>query len=222
MAFVHHGIYLVKNEEPFQKNEWNRESQKYEKSPWEFKTKTTHPLLCVCKIESHGPYYTTPAYGIVRMHILNPYSQFANKTDKCPHMQLTVNVCRGEISGNRKDFTEEDFMYCGTETDVQYQWYPIKNATEIFKRWEENVIQNGWFTPQLNPSYKTKAEKQRNTAKDFFGNTVKVGDKVAYVCLSGYRYISTGSVTNITDQSIVVDNHYAAPYEYVIKCPAGF
>lgn len=221
MAFEHHGIYLVKNEEPFQKNVWNGKA--YEKTPWEFKTKMTHPLICLCKIESHGPYYTNPAYDIVRMYVLNPYSQFANKTDKCPHMQLTVNICQGEISGNRKDFTEEDFMYCGTETDVQYQWYSIRNSTEIFKRWEENVIQNGWFTPQLNPKYKTKAEKQRNTAKDFFGNTVKVGDKVAYVVLSGYRQFTTGSVTNITDQSIVVDGgRYSAPYGYVIKCPEGF
>lgn len=222
MAFVHHGIYLLKNEEVFQKSNWNYNLQKSVPSPWEFKTKGTHPILCLCSVENQSGWYTNPPATVVRMYILNPDSQFANKTDKAPFSSLTVVFVQGEYRDEKPAFREENFMYCGTETDIQQTWYGIRNKNEIFKRWEENVIQNGWFTPELNPKFKSKAEKQRATAQDFFGNTVKIGDKVAYVVLSGYQHFTTGSVTRITDKSIVVDAHYAAPYGYVIKCPENF
>lgn len=221
-GWVDKGIYLLKNEVVAQPHHWAYEKQNYVPVSFRFKVKTIRPVLYYCTVrESYGDFRVT-------LNRINSVNQFENQ-QYAPRESLSVSFSEGRkpyySSCPEIAFTPDDFIFLGVEEKVSGNyWRPFSNtdAPQILKWWEGEAIAKGYFTPSENPLFKSKADKERETAKDFFGQDVKRGDTVAYVVLTGYQRIHTGQVTNITVDNFVIDKSYTAPHSYVIKCPEGF
>ena len=216
------GIYLLKNEEVAMVRDWTGKVY-----PIKWKVKNIRPILYFCTIERHFE------YARIVLRLINPSSQFTDKTTHAPHYRIYVEYyANGKVyygSLNNQLFSSDDFTFLGIEESIKPDYWGGFNTSvdKAMKKWEEVATLQGHFTPRINPDYKSKKERALATHKDFFGQEVKVGDQVAYVILSSYQRIHTGVVSNITDKSFVIKagigpGFYAAPHDYVIKCPEGY
>lgn len=224
-SWKENGIYLLKNEEVAMVRDY-RTGNVYS---IKWKVKNIRPILYFCTVEH--PYFNQTR---VVLRLINPISQFTDKTTHAPHYRLYVDYyANGKVyygSLNNQPFSSDDFTFLGEERSIKPDYWGGFNTPvdKVMKKWEEVATLQGHFTPRTNPDYKSKKERALATHKDFFGQEVKVGDWVAYTILSSYQRIYTGIVVNITDKSFVIKQRktdigfYAAPYNFVIKCPEGY
>lgn len=226
--FRQNGVYLLKNVEVARPSHMGKVVQPIVR----FKVKNTRPVLYFCRTQN------SLSGDRLDLYRLNGKSQFAD-VDHTPHQNLHASPCREGVWCYPHDFRVEDFVFLGVEDgvgNVTTYWgsggifIDSKRCKELMDKWEKEAIKQGHFTPEINPLYKSKLERQQREAKDFFGNTIKIGDKVAYVKLSGYQHIRIGVIRNITDRSVSIERErgeswkerYVCSPTYVIKCPEGF
>lgn len=206
------GIYLAKNPERVQQEEnWVT----HKKAPILFKVKNIRPILYICQNDpSLNPYR-------VCLTLINLDSQFMSKGNM-PLESISIEYFKDGSEYNRHAISPDDFIYLGQENinAVADYWHGLgihRDVPDVLKRWEEVAIQKGYFTPSINPLYKSKKDKELTTAKDFFEVPIVVGDRVVYTLARYGRGLRVGIVTNITLENFVIDSSVVVPHECVIK-----
>jgi len=114
-----------------------------------------------------------------------------------------------EMETSREDWSGvHDFTskYENGVAFVGYSSYEIKNFEAALNKWKEYFKSRGKLHDNSSVSkVKVTTNDKQQTAVDYFGNQINVGDTVAFM-QTGYRQLMDGVVVNITDKTVIIDH----------------